>query len=64
MTDWNAAESGDLPGRCKGLQIASLAGPAFFFLALGRIDAALRTPFGWAVNLFPALPSDASCDDG
>lgn len=34
MTDWNAAESGDLPGRCKGLQIASLAGPAFFFLAL------------------------------
>ena len=34
MTDWNAAESGDLPGRCRWLQITSLAGPAFFFLAL------------------------------
>ncbi len=34
MTDWNAAESGELPGLCKWLQIASLAGPAFFFLAL------------------------------
>lgn len=33
---------------------------AFLFLVLGRIDAALTSPFGWTLNLFASLPSERS----
>jgi len=37
---------------------------AFVFLLMGRIDAALATPRGWALNLFTWVPGELSWNLG